>query len=360
MSESFYPFVDSGDQISNNQHIINAQDQTFNAHINVDNKNEQVRVKYPARIAVYDDLLSTPRVIIVEPKDIRSYLEEITNTCNKLVKELGGEIPFMVIREIVENFIHAYFIEPTVSILDGGNTIRFADQGPGITNKKLALEAGMTSANETMKKYIRGVGSGFPTVKQYLEIIGGKLTIDDNMNGGTVVTVTMKKECSNQSQDITENTFSTKTQAINPQPWNTIYAGQTTIPSMAPTPIGTFPYPNYGYNVAQSAGFINTPMPNNQPYGGASINYMSAPNMNYQYGEKQTQQQPPYLTDRAKQAIVYMQHNGIAGPTDLMQALGSSTATWSRELGTLAEIGLVVKHGQKYILTQIGNSYIVE
>ena len=38
----------------------------------------------------------------------------------------------MVIREIVENFVHAHFAEPIISILDGGDTIRFADQGPGI------------------------------------------------------------------------------------------------------------------------------------------------------------------------------------------------------------------------------------
>ena len=45
----------------------------------------------------------------------------------------------MVIREIVENFIHAHFVEPIISILDGGNTIRFADQGPGIEDKERAF-----------------------------------------------------------------------------------------------------------------------------------------------------------------------------------------------------------------------------
>ncbi len=41
-------------------------------------------------------------------------------------------------REVSENFIHARFKEIIVSILDHGNTIRFADQGPGINFKDKA------------------------------------------------------------------------------------------------------------------------------------------------------------------------------------------------------------------------------
>ena len=168
----FYPFVENGDAPETGGEST-------------------LEVRHPARIAIYDDAAAAPRVVEIEPQEVRPYLEEITAAVSRLAREQGGTIPFMVIREIVENFIHAYFIEPTVSILDGGNTIRFADQGPGIANKDLALEAGMTSADEHMKRYIRGVGSGFPTVQQYLEMAGGKLVIEDNMNRGTVVTVTL-------------------------------------------------------------------------------------------------------------------------------------------------------------------------
>ena len=72
-----------------------------------------MEVSTPARIAVYDDAAAAPRVVMVEPKDVRSFLEEITATVNRLSHEQGGTIPFMVIREIVENFIHAYFKAPT-------------------------------------------------------------------------------------------------------------------------------------------------------------------------------------------------------------------------------------------------------
>ena len=56
---------------------------------------------FPARIAVYDDAAAAPRVIIVDPKDVRSYLEEITKQVTSLSHEQGGTIPFTVIREIV-------------------------------------------------------------------------------------------------------------------------------------------------------------------------------------------------------------------------------------------------------------------
>ena len=94
-------------------------------------------VAYSARIAIYDDPSMTPRVVVVDPKDIHAFLEEITLTVFNLAKQQGGTIPFMIIREVVENFIHAYFIQPTISILDEGNTIRFSDQGPVLKKKTL-------------------------------------------------------------------------------------------------------------------------------------------------------------------------------------------------------------------------------
>ena len=149
----------------------------------------EAALTYPARIAVYDDAAAAPRVVVIDPTDVRSYLEEITSEVNRLAREQGGSIPFMVIREIVENFIHAYFVAPTISILDGGNTIRFSDQGPGIKEKERALEYGTTSATEEMKQFIRGVGSGLPYVNQYMIDKGGSLTIEDNIATGVIVTI---------------------------------------------------------------------------------------------------------------------------------------------------------------------------
>ena len=177
MARAFYPFVE--------EDLQTGEDLAPAARPPLD------EARYAARIAVYDDLSAAPRVVVVEPKDTRSYLEEITATVTRLAREQGGSIPFMVIREVVENLIHAYFIEPAISILHDGNTIRFADQGPGIREKERALEYGTTSATEEMKRYIRGVGSGLPYAQQYLRDKGGTLEIEDNIAGGTIVTISM-------------------------------------------------------------------------------------------------------------------------------------------------------------------------
>lgn len=184
MADAFYPFVGEGPTgISDPQ----------NAPAQASGKPRALGevVTNPARIAVFDDPTASPRVVVIQPSDVRTFLEEITATVTKLAKEQGGSISFTVIREVVENYVHAYFIEPTITILNGGNTIRFSDQGPGIREKDRALEYGTTSATEEMKRYIRGVGSGLPYAQQYMEDHGGTLTIEDNMNAGTVVTISM-------------------------------------------------------------------------------------------------------------------------------------------------------------------------
>ena len=173
MADAFYPFVGEG---SHNEQDLPEM------------------VENPARIAVFDDPLSAPRVVVVQPKDVRSYLEEVTETVTRLAKEQGGRISFTVIREVVENLVHAYFREPSISILDGGDTIRFSDQGPGIKEKEKALEYGTTSATEAMKRYIRGVGSGLPYALQYMHDHGGELTIEDNISCGTIVTIRLPKK----------------------------------------------------------------------------------------------------------------------------------------------------------------------
>lgn len=134
-----------------------------------------------------------PRIIKVEPAPTNEFIENLASCVNEQRQSLGGSIPYTAIREVAENFIHARFQEIVVSIFDGGNTIRFCDQGPGINNKDQAVKPGFTSAIEPMKEYIRGVGSGLPLVKEYLEVSQGTITIEDNMGNGTVVTISLNQ-----------------------------------------------------------------------------------------------------------------------------------------------------------------------
>lgn len=148
-------------------------------------------ISSPARIAVYDSLKTAPRVIQIQGGPTHEYIEHIASLTYRHAREAGGGIPYTVIREVSENFIHARFNEVVVSILDGGNTIRFADQGPGIQRKDLVKEPGFSSATEPMKRYIRGVGSGLPIVQDYLDTTHGHIEIADNINQGSVVTISL-------------------------------------------------------------------------------------------------------------------------------------------------------------------------
>ena len=147
-----------------------------------------------ARVALYDDMKSAPRITEVSPANTNEFIEKLTTTVYEQAKLVGGKVPYTLIREVSENFIHAQFKEIVVSILDDGNTIRFADQGPGIREKQKAQEPGFSSAIEPMKKYIRGVGSGFPIVRDYLDDRDGSIEIEDNLVSGAVITISLEQK----------------------------------------------------------------------------------------------------------------------------------------------------------------------
>ena len=287
MARDFFPFVEE--------------------NTNQDEKNtgsdNSLTVRYAARIAVYDDKSAAPGVVLVEPKDVRSYLDEIAATVNQLAHEQGGKIPFMVMREIVENFIHARFVAPTISIMDNGNTIRFSDQGPGIKEKNRALEFGTSSGTEEMKSFIRGVGFGLPYAQQYMVEKGGSLTLEDNISGGTIVTLSTRR-----SKDAHIQTLPTQEDAKE-----------------APVNHEEQSIPRASHTVSQ------------QPV-------TQLPNL--------------VLTDRAKLVLQYLSEHEWVGATELTSVYGLSTPTWSRELKSLVNIGIIGKIGQKYKLTTIGETLL--
>ena len=288
MPRDFFPFV---------------EENTNQDEKNVSPENA-LTVRYAARIAVYDDKAAAPRVVLVEPKDVRAYLDEIAATVNQLAHEQGGQIPFMVMREIVENFIHAHFVAPTISIMDNGNTIRFSDQGPGIKEKNRALEFGTSSATEEMKSFIRGVGFGLPYAQQYMVEKGGSLTLEDNISGGTIVTLSTRR-----SKDAHIQTLPTQEEAED---------------SLSIT--------------QEPAAYQSITLP---------------------VSEKLAPQLPNLvLTDRAKLVLQYLSEHEWVGATELTTTFGLSTPTWSRELKSLVNIGIIGKVGQKYKLTKIGETLL--
>jgi len=127
-----------------------------------------------------ESVLVTALPEIIEALALRTY---------ELVHEQGGNVPLLVLRELAGNLLHAGFTGVVISILDGGNTVRFSDRGPGIADKRLAQRRGFTTADEGGRRYLRGVGAGLSLVREQVEALEGRLEIDDNLDGGTVVTI---------------------------------------------------------------------------------------------------------------------------------------------------------------------------
>ena len=279
MAETFYSFVEGNGQ----------------------NEANTAKPTTPARIAVYDDMSMVPRVVTVEPSDIRTYLDEITQTVYTLASQQCDEWSFMLIRELVENFIHAAFIEPSISILDKGKTIVFSDQGPGIMNKAASLKPGWSSATSGMKRYIRGVGSGLPIVEEQMRIKNGTISIEDNIGHGTIVTVSLAHKDENTSSDTASDTTVQGSASVLPQAFHMQY------------PVGSSPMPDMPLRGVMVAGGQMTGQPYLQgyPHGGAggwpasgAFGYPQAapgqapvtgqPNQPGQFGQFGQQGVPPY------------------------------------------------------------------
>jgi hypothetical protein len=143
------------------------------------------------RIAIYDTLTSPPRVIAVEEKDLPALIASLAEKTYHYCREQGGQIPYTVLQELMENLLHACFRDVVITILDNGQTIRISDHGPGLDEKDRAFQPGFTTASALQRQIIRGVGSGLPVARESLQFLRGVLTVDDNLGGGAVFTIKM-------------------------------------------------------------------------------------------------------------------------------------------------------------------------
>ena len=145
------------------------------------------------RIVVYPPG-GEPEITEVSAANPRSATQKFTRFVSERVGEAGGRVPEESIREVVENLIHAGYSGVVISILDGGNVVRVSDKGPGVENKNRAIEFGFSGASPEALREIRGVGAGLGIARAAAEKVGGKITIEDNIGGGTVVTISVAGE----------------------------------------------------------------------------------------------------------------------------------------------------------------------
>ena len=142
------------------------------------------------RIAVYPRG-GEPEITEVSAANPGSAVQKFSRFVSERVREAGGKVPEESIREVVENLIHASYRGVVISVLDEGNVVRVSDKGPGVENKSRAIEFGFSGATPEALTQIRGVGAGLGIARAAAEKLGGTVTIEDNIGGGTVVTISV-------------------------------------------------------------------------------------------------------------------------------------------------------------------------
>src|SRR5215210_4832647 len=110
------------------------------------------------------------------------------------IRASGGRVPEEALRELIENLVHAEFRGVVISILEDGNVVRVSDKGPGVKHKHRAFEFGFSGATPEAAREIRGVGAGLGIARAAAEKAGGTVTVEDNIGGGTVATVSVGED----------------------------------------------------------------------------------------------------------------------------------------------------------------------
>lgn len=145
-------------------------------------------------VAYYIGERTPPRVYRIPGDDLGAVLRATAELIEEHIQSTGSRMPTLAVRELIDNLSHAGTAGAVVSLLDGGDTLRVSDRGPGIADKERALLPGFTTSNAGLREVIRGVGSGLGLAAATLAALGGSLEIDDNLGGGTVVTARVPRK----------------------------------------------------------------------------------------------------------------------------------------------------------------------
>lgn len=323
-----------------------------------------------SNIAVYDDALSGPRVIKIQPSDTGAYIEALASTIYQSSQELGGSISYTIIREVSENFIHAQFKEVLVTVRDGGNTIIFADHGPGIPCKDKAQMPGFSSAVEPMRNYIRGVGSGLPIVREYLEMSRGTITIEDNLGTGAVVTISVAGDDGEDAlNEMAAQSYAGGAPAYGMAAPEAAPQAIAMPQGAQPIPLQQSPYqghviasptPAQPY-AAPGAVYGGMPVVVQTSYPAAQIggSYLAAAPGQPAY--EVVGGQPPipgasaaHLSSTQTRFLQTLLVEGPLGNKDVAAALSITASNTTNNFNKLKQLGYVQKYDGKYVLTPLG------
>ncbi|MHB8779977.1 MAG: ATP-binding protein [Candidatus Geothermincolia bacterium] len=147
---------------------------------------------FTARVAVWRSAEEEPDCRDIMHADLAAFVEESVG----VLADASGVPPSSSIRtslrEVLENIIHTTSRHLSLVVLLG-ERLRFvvSDAGPGIPDKERAALPGYSTASDTARGYIRGVGLGLYRARELAELGGGQLALYDNLDGGTTVELTL-------------------------------------------------------------------------------------------------------------------------------------------------------------------------
>ena len=95
------------------------------------------------------------------------YIESCASIAYGLSYAQGGRIPYTIIRELVENFLHARGGSSSVFIGPGGNGMAFIDTGHGLPDGVDPYTSRTSCADIDIEPFIRGPGTGFQIVRDW-------------------------------------------------------------------------------------------------------------------------------------------------------------------------------------------------
>ncbi len=118
---------------------------------------------------------------------------EASSNFKATLKKLG--VPADVVRRVaiamyeaeINTIIHGGGGECEAEILGKKIKITFRDEGPGIADLKLAMQAGYSTATDKIRELGFGAGMGLPNIKKYTD----DMQIETNPGKGTTLTLTI-------------------------------------------------------------------------------------------------------------------------------------------------------------------------
>lgn len=123
------------------------------------------------------------------PGDDFTRAGEASGDVKKKLKQLGYQ-PDAIRRVAISMYegeinmvIHAGGGKAEVEISPDKVVIQLVDQGPGIENVELAMQAGWSTAPDNIRSLGFGAGMGLPNMKNYTD----EMTIDSVVGAGTTV-----------------------------------------------------------------------------------------------------------------------------------------------------------------------------